>query len=61
MLTIALGGAQAQRFTVGIGGLSHESNSFNPTKTTVADFGATRDVATSSHADLLDLWRKSNT
>lgn len=53
--------AQAQRFTVGIGGISHESNSFNPTKTTVEDFGATRGVATTSTADLLDLWRKSNT
>ena len=38
----------------------------NPTRsirpqTTVADFGATRAAVSSSPADLLELWRKSNT
>ena len=61
LMTVALSNAQAQRFTVGIGGISHESNSFNPTKTTVADFGVTRNVATSSPANQIELWRKSNT
>jgi microcystin degradation protein MlrC len=60
-MSVSLCGAQAQRFTVGIGGISHESNSFNPNKTTLADFGAARGVAPSSSADLLELWRKSNT
>jgi Metallopeptidase family M81 len=59
LMTVSLGGARAQRITVGIGGISHESNSFNPSKTTVADFGAARDVTPS--ADLFELWRKSNT
>jgi microcystin degradation protein MlrC len=61
LMTVALSGAQAQRSTVGIGGISHESNSFNPSKTTVADFEAARGAANSSPADLLELWRKSNT
>jgi microcystin degradation protein MlrC len=52
LMTASLGGAQAQRFTVGIGGISHESNSFNPARTTLADFGEARGI---------DLWRKSNT
>src|SRR5262245_13162049 len=61
LITVALSNAHAQRFTVGIGGISHESNSFNPTKTTVADFGVIRGAAISSFADSLELWRKSNT
>jgi microcystin degradation protein MlrC len=61
LMTVSLSGAQAHRFTVGIGGISHESNSFNPNKTTLADFGAARGVVPSSPADLLELWRKSNT
>ena len=35
--------AQTRRFVVAIGGLMHESNSFNPTKTVVADFEGMRD------------------
>ena len=35
---------QSRRFTVAIGGVMHESNSFNPAKTTVSDFeGNARD------------------
>ncbi|HUS05497.1 MAG TPA: M81 family metallopeptidase [Bryobacteraceae bacterium] len=50
--------AQTRRFVVGIGGLMHESNSFNPAKTTLADFGAPRGT---SAVDALSSWRSSNT
>jgi len=53
--------AQPRKFVVGIGGLMHESNSFNPAKTTLADFGGARGASTTSSADMLSVWRKSNT
>ena len=52
--------AQAQRFLVGIGGLMHESNSFNAAKTTLADFGAVRGITNADPADALTIWRKSS-
>ena len=57
LLTLSAG-AQTRRFTVGIGGLMHESNSFNPTKTTLADFGPDRGT---SGEDVLKSWRSGNT
>jgi microcystin degradation protein MlrC len=57
--SVALG--QSQRFVVGIGGLMHESNSFNPAKTVVADFSGMRGASELSGADLIAAWRKSNT
>lgn len=53
-------GAQSRRFVVGVAGIGHESNSFNPAKTTVADFGGARG-AEATGGDPLALWRKSNT
>lgn len=52
-------GAQPRRFVVGIAGIGHESNSFNPAKTTAADFRGARGA--DSSGDPLALWRKSNT
>lgn len=49
--------AQA-RFRVAIGGFMHESNSFNPSKTTMADYGIQE--AGTSQEDLLDLWSRSS-
>ena len=53
--------AQAQRFVVAIGGVMHESNSFNPAKTVVSDFEGMRGTTTLTGADLLASLRKSNT
>jgi microcystin degradation protein MlrC len=50
--------AQPRRFLVGVGGLMHESNSFNPAKTTLADFGPNRGT---SGDDVLTSWRSGNT
>lgn len=50
--------AQSGRFVVGIGGLMHESNSFNPAKTAVDDFGGVRGP---SGPDQITFWRKANT
>ena len=50
--------AQTKRFTVAIGGLMHESNSFNPSKTTLSDFGSNRGT---SGSDTLDSWRSTST
>jgi microcystin degradation protein MlrC len=60
LTTMTIEGAQGRRFVVGIGGLMHESNSFNPAKTTLADFGAVRGIATVDPAEVLTLWRKSS-
>src|SRR5688500_1936145 len=53
--------AQGARFVVGIGGVMHESNSFNPAKTVVADFAGMRGAAELTGADLIQAWRKSST
>jgi microcystin degradation protein MlrC len=53
--------AQPQRFVVAIGGIMHESNSFNPAKTSVEDFSGMRGAAELSGSDLVAAWRKSNT
>lgn len=53
--------AQPKRFAVAIGGVMHESNSFNPAKTEVADFEGMRGTTSLSGADLLASLRKSNT
>lgn len=59
LLLLALtAAAQPRRFVVGIGGLMHESNSFNPAKTTLADFGPNRGT---SGDDVLTSWRSGNT
>src|SRR5688572_3439361 len=57
LLTIVCS-AQTRKFTVGIGGLMHESNSFNPAKTTLIDFGANRGT---SGSDVLTSWRATST
>jgi microcystin degradation protein MlrC len=53
--------AQNRRFLVAIGGLMHESNSFNPAKTVVSDFEGMRGATPLQGADLLAALRKSNT
>ena len=53
--------AQSRRFVVAIGGVMHESNSFNPAKTVVSDFEGMRGTTTLTGADLLESLRKSNT
>ncbi|MDZ4799796.1 MAG: M81 family metallopeptidase [Bryobacteraceae bacterium] len=53
--------AQPQKYVVGIAGVMHESNSFNPAKTVVADFEGMRGTTTLSGADLLASLRKGNT
>ena len=53
--------AQPRRFVVGIGGVMHESNSFNPTKTVVSDFEGMRGTTSLTGADLLASLRKGNT
>lgn len=52
---------QTSRFVVGIGGIMHESNSFNPAKTTAADFEGMRGTANTAGAGLLESLRKSST
>lgn len=47
------------RFRVAIGGFAHESNSFNPSPTTLEDFDI--EEAGNSPAELLDLWSRSST
>lgn len=49
--------AQAQ-FRVAIGGFMHESNSFNPSRTTMEDYSIQE--AGVSREDLLDLWGRSS-
>ena len=46
------------RRVVGIGGLMHESNSFNPAMTTLEDFGGLRG---SAGVDSIAAWRSANT
>jgi microcystin degradation protein MlrC len=53
--------AQTQRFVVGIAGIMHESNSFNPAKTTVADFEGMRGTTRLTGRDLLMSLRKAST
>lgn len=53
--------AQKPRFVVAIGGVMHESNSFNPTKTVVSDFEGMRGTTNLTGADLLASLRKGNT
>lgn len=61
LLLASVSTAQSRRFTVGIGGLMHESNSFNPARTTLEDFEGMRGVSSASSAELLAMWRKSGT
>jgi microcystin degradation protein MlrC len=58
LLTAMTASAQSSRFVVGIGGLKHESNSFNPAKTTLADFGPNTGTA---GPDVLTSWRTGDT
>jgi microcystin degradation protein MlrC len=53
--------AQSRRFVVAIGALKHESNSFNPAKTVLADFDDMRGTTTLTGAALLDSLRKQST
>jgi len=38
-VTVLMAAAETRRPLIAVGGISHESNSFNPAKTTLADFG----------------------
>jgi microcystin degradation protein MlrC len=49
---------QTRRLVVGIAGIMHESNSFNPSKTTLDDFAAGGKMP--AGADAVSFWRKSN-
>jgi microcystin degradation protein MlrC len=60
-LAMSSGAAQNRRFLVAIGGLMHESNSFNPANTVLSDFEGMRGTTTLTGADLLTSLRKSNT
>jgi microcystin degradation protein MlrC len=53
--------AQNRRFVVAIGALKHESNSFNPAKTVLADFDGMRGTTTLTGAALLDSLRNQST
>ena len=53
--------AQNRRFVVAIGGIKHESNSFNPAKTVLADFEGMRGTTTLTGAALLDSLKKQST
>lgn len=55
-LFLSLMPAKAQNFRVAIGGFMHESNSFNPAKTMVSDFG----IDEAGKGDPIAVWRKSN-
>lgn len=50
--------AQKPRFVVGIGGIMHESNSFNPAKTVLSDFEAVQEVP---HQERVAVWRRGST
>ena len=50
--------AMRGRFVVAIGGVMHESNSFNPAKTVLADFDGMRGTTTLTGAALLESLRK---
>lgn len=52
--------AQTRRFVVAIAGLKHESNSFNPGKTTLSDFDSSAGQYSLSGPALIDLLKKSN-
>lgn len=52
--------AQERRFVVAVGGLMHESNSFNPNKTVVEDFAGMRGTTPLTGASLLASLRNSN-
>jgi microcystin degradation protein MlrC len=58
LLTALTAYGQTGRFVVGIGGIKHESNSFNPAKTTLDDFGGERGTA---GGDPVSAWRSANT
>lgn len=53
--------AQPQRFVVGIAGVMHESNSFNPAKTVVSDFEGMRGTTVLTGAELLASLKQGNT
>ncbi|MBM3745217.1 MAG: M81 family metallopeptidase, partial [Acidobacteria bacterium] len=38
-VTVLMAAAETRRPVIAVGGISHESNSFNPAKTALADFG----------------------
>jgi microcystin degradation protein MlrC len=53
--------AQSRRFVVAIGSVKHESNSFNPAKTVLADFDGMRGTTTLTGTPLLESLRKQST
>ncbi|MEZ5402420.1 MAG: M81 family metallopeptidase [Bryobacteraceae bacterium] len=57
-MTAANLSAQGRKFVVAIGGIQHESNSFNPAKTTLADY---RVEEPGPGNDILERWRRGNT
>jgi microcystin degradation protein MlrC len=57
LMTTASAPAQNRRFLVAIGGIQHESNSFNPARTALADYDVEEPGAGN---DILDQWRRSN-
>jgi microcystin degradation protein MlrC len=64
LLCIVVANAEAQdrRFIVAVGGIKHESNSFNPAKTVLADFeGMPGTTTQTGNAELLASLRKSST
>lgn len=58
IILLLLSPAASARFRVAIGGFMHESNSFNPAKTTLADYSIQE--AGKSKEDLIDLWGRSS-
>jgi microcystin degradation protein MlrC len=52
--------AQNRRFIVAVGGVMHESNSFNPAKTVLSDFDGMRGTTALTGAELLASLRKGN-
>ncbi len=56
LLALPFGLMGQPKFRVAIGGFKHESNSFNPARTTMADYG----IQESGSGDLLEQWSKSS-
>jgi microcystin degradation protein MlrC len=56
----SIAAAQTKRFVVAIGGLKHESNSFNPAKTMLSDFEGMRGTTSLTGAALLESQRKGS-
>lgn len=62
LFLLAAGGwTQTRRLVVGIGGILHESNSFNTAKTASPDFEVHTTDSHASGTDSLSSWRKGNT